>query len=236
MSTSTSAPTPTPTPTPRSVAMTVSILLPIHNGIEFLDESMLSILNQTFTRWELLIGINGHPENSEAYQKAKTCECGRIKVFDFWFLKGKAPTLNELVKHCRGDYVALIDVDDIWHKQKLEIQTTYMYYYDVIGSRCVYFGDVEGVYPGIPVRDISLLDFFKANPIINSSALIRKTLAVWEENGIEDYDLWLKLRRENKKFYNCEEVLVKHRIHRNSAFNAGGGNHMKVADLLRKYQ
>jgi glycosyltransferase involved in cell wall biosynthesis len=214
----------------------VSILLPIHNGIEFLEESVASVFNQTFANWELLIGVNGHPENSQAYQTAKTYECDRIKVFDFWFLKGKSTTLNEMVKRSQYSYVALIDVDDIWHKQKLEIQTTYMYYYDVIGSRCVYFGNVEGVYPTVPIRDISSLDFLKGNPIINSSALIRKTLAHWEENGIEDYDLWLKLRKRNKKFYNCEEVLVKHRIHKKSAFNAGGKNNKQVSSLLKKYE
>ena len=219
---------------------TVSILLPIYNGIEFIEESVTSVLNQTFPHWELIIGVNGHAENSQVYQTAKKYEKpGKIKVFDFCLLKGKANTLNEMMKHSSHscNYIALIDVDDIWHKQKLEIQTTYMYFYDVIGSRCIYFGDIENLGPDIPSGDISRLDFFKANPIINSSALIRKPLAQWESSwdGIEDYDLWLKLRKENKKFPNCVEVLVKHRIHLNSAFNARGNNHKRVPDLLKKH-
>jgi len=42
----------------------ISILMPIYNGIEFINESVPSILQQTYGEWELLIGINGHPENS----------------------------------------------------------------------------------------------------------------------------------------------------------------------------
>ena len=39
----------------------ISILLPIYNGIEFIEESIYSILQQEYTDWELLIGINGYP-------------------------------------------------------------------------------------------------------------------------------------------------------------------------------
>jgi len=49
----------------------ISILMPIYNGIEFINESVSSILEQTYDKWELLIGINGHPPNSEVYQIAK---------------------------------------------------------------------------------------------------------------------------------------------------------------------
>ena len=43
----------------------ISILMPIYNGIEFIDESVGSVLCQTFSEWELIIGINGLPENSD---------------------------------------------------------------------------------------------------------------------------------------------------------------------------
>lgn len=49
----------------------ISILMPIYNGVEFIDESVGSIISQTYTDWELLIGINGHPANSDVYQIAK---------------------------------------------------------------------------------------------------------------------------------------------------------------------
>ena len=70
------------------------------------------------------------------------------------------------------------------------------------------------------------------HPIINSSAIIKKELCYWNNNGIEDYDLWLRLRKQNKKFYNCSEILVKHRIHKKSAFNSKG--HKNLVDPLLK--
>ena len=211
--------------------------MPIYNGIEFIEESVSSILNQTYSQWELLIGINGHPENSDVYKIAKEYEKkseGKIRVYDFHKTKGKSHTLNAMIQFCKYDYIALLDVDDIWHPQKLDVQSQYLNYYGVIGSNCIWFGDRPGVVPLIPVGDITNYDFSLVNPIINSSCIIRKELCYWNENGIEDYDLWLRLRKANKKFFNCKEILVKHRIHNESAFNAKGNNN-KVDDLLKSH-
>ena len=212
----------------------ISILMPIYNGIEFIDESVSSVLRQTYGDWELLIGINGHPPNSDIYIKAKEYEkkSSKIRVYDFYDIKGKSNTLNKMLLLCKYNYIALLDVDDIWHDQKLQVQTGFLGLYDVIGSNCIWFGDREGVVPTIPVGDISNFDFSLVNPIINSSCIIRKNLCHWNENGIEDYDLWIKLRKQNKKFFNYKEILVKHRIHQASAFNAKGNNN-KVGNLLK---
>lgn len=219
----------------------ISILMPIYNGIEFIEESVSSILNQDFDAWELIIGINGHPPDSEIYHVAKKYESSKVRVLDLYRIKGKANALNEMIHYCKHDYVSLLDVDDIWYPNKLSKQMLYMHFFDVIGSKCVYFGDLEGTIPNIPTGNLTKLktDFLKVNPIINSSCLVRKELCYWEDslNGginLEDYDLWLRLWRQGKFFYNCDDVLVKHRIHQSSAFNAKG-NHNMVADLIKKY-
>jgi hypothetical protein len=138
-----------------------------------------------------------------------------------------------MIRFCNYNYVALLDVDDIWHDEKLNVQSQLLNHYDVIGSNCVWFGDRAGIVPPIPVGDISKYDFSSVNPIINSSSIIRKELCYWNSNwdGIEDYDLWIRLRKQNKKFFNCKAILVKHRIHNTSAFNAKG-NDNKVDSLL----
>ena len=199
----------------------ISILIPIYNGVEFIDESVMSVINQTYTDWELLIGINGHPENSSVFITAKEYE-------------NKSNTLNEMIKYCNYDYVAILDVDDIWEPEKLEIQSKLLNIYDVIGTKCVYFGEKNFVL-SIPTGDISNFDFTITNPIINSSSVIRKELCFWVENGIEDYDLWLRLRKMDKKFYNFEEVLIKHRIHNTSAFNSKG-NDLLAQNLVNSYK
>lgn len=215
----------------------ISILMPIYNGIEFIHESVQSILEQTYDKWELLIGINGHLENSEIYKIAKEFEgkSNKIKVIDFYNIKGKSNTLNEMINYCKYNYIALLDVDDIWHSQKLEIQSVLLNSYDVIGSNCIWFGDRPGIVPSIPQHDFSNFNFANVNPIINSSVILRKELCSWIENGIEDYDLWIRLRLKNKRFYNCPQILVKHRIHTTSAFNSGGKNNNMVPDLLKSY-
>jgi len=217
----------------------ISILMPIYNGIEFIEDSVSSIISQTYENWELIIAINGHPQNSNIFLKAKDYESrveedGKIRVYDFYTIKGKSNTLNEMIKYCNFDYVALLDVDDIWQKDKLKIQSEFLGTYDVIGSRCIYFGDKNGIVPQIPLEDISNFDFKIVNPIINSSVIIRKELCKWNENGIEDYDLWLRLRRKNKKFYNCKQILVKHRIHQASAFNSKGHT-QQLSNLMKNH-
>jgi len=213
----------------------ISILIPIYNGIEFIEDCISSVLDQSFTEYEVIIGINGHKENSDVFNIAKEYEkkSTKIKVYDFYTIKGKSNALNEMIKYCSYDYVAILDVDDLWHKDKLKIQIEYLSY-DVIGSRCVYFGD-RNVTPNIPIGDISKFDFLIVNPIINSSSIIRKELCYWNNQSIvvEDYDLWLRLWKQGKKFYNCSEILVKHRIHKTSAFN--NSNNSLVPELRQKY-
>ena len=223
----------------------ISILMPIYNGIEFIDDSVNSIKNQTYENWELLIGINGHSKNSEIYKKALEYEIpDKIKIFDFYDIAGKSNTLNKLITKCNHDHIALIDVDDIWLPEKLKLQINYLNSYDVIGSKCIYFDNNEEKIqtdtdytriPQIPDGDLENFNFLKFNPIINSSAIIKKELCWWNNNIIiEDYDLWLRLKMLDKKFYNLSDILVKHRIHNNSFFNSKGNDKL-VKKLIKKY-
>ena len=224
---------------PSSFDAKISILMPVYNGIEFIEESVSSVLSQTHTNWELIIGVNGHPKGSEVFNIARKYESDhRICVVDLPDVCGKSAALNCMVTMCNGEYVAILDVDDIWHPDKLKKQTRYINLayleYDVIGTKCVYFGNCTDV-PNIPTGDISSYDFMQSNPIINSSCLIRRELCWWDNiKGLEDYDMWLRFRKQNKKFYNCDEILVKHRIHESSAFN--NTNYMAVPKLLERYR
>jgi len=70
----------------------ISILLPLHNGIEFLGDSISSIRNQTYPSWELLIGVNGVEITSEEYrlvknESGKLCDLGNRLEHKRWIIK-----------------------------------------------------------------------------------------------------------------------------------------------------
>lgn len=214
----------------------ITILMPIFNGIEFIEESISSIINQTFQKWELIVGINGHPVGSNVYQIAKQYELksDKIKVLDFYTFTDKSSTLNEMLKYSKYEWICLLDVDDIWLPNKLKSQLPHINQYDVIGTRCKYFGD-KHISPPIPTGDITKFDFIKVNPIINSSCLVKKNLCRWNEKcRVEDYDMWLRLWKDKRRFYNVDSIQVLHRIHQDSAFNSKG-NHLVAKEIIKNY-
>ena len=216
----------------------ISILIPIYNGIEFLEECLLSIINQTYNNWEVIIGINGHPENSNIQtiainiiNKLNINNKYNIKI-NYYSTNGKPNTLNKMVNDSNGNFIAILDVDDYWHPNKLEYQIPYLNNYDIVGTQCKYFGDLNNS-PDIPFGDISNFNIFSFNPIINSSVIIKKELANWNNEYLDDYDLWFKLFYYKKKFYNINKILTFHRIHNNSSFNNNNNNY--VDELKKKW-
>lgn len=223
-------------PPPPSNKPFFSILIPLFNGIEFLEETLLSIQNQTFKDYEILVGVNGHPPNSPTFQNAKGLHVPKLTVYDFPTLQGKAATLNALKEKAQADWIALCDADDLWMPEKLELQKQCIHHFqemDVIGTQCEYFGDMTGS-PTIPVGDISHEDFWKVNPLLNSSVVLKKHLANWNPTNtiLEDYELWIRLRYQKQaKILNVPYVLMKHRIHKTSFFNTN--NAQAVPNLLK---
>lgn len=200
----------------------ISILMPIYNGIEYIEESVSSVLNQTFPEWELIIGINGHPGNSEVYKRALQFSSDKISVMDFPELKGKSITLNKMMEFVKYKSICLLDVDDIWAPEKLMTQIPYIDKYDVIGTNCQYFGE-SNVIPWLFMGEIVESHFSEVNTIINSSCMIntRGRKISWDPvwDGVEDFDLWIRLIKDNWTFFNVNNILVKHRIHKDSFFN-----------------
>jgi teichuronic acid biosynthesis glycosyltransferase TuaG len=201
----------------------ISILMPIYNGHEFFHESYSSILNQTFENWELLIGINGHQKDSNVFAHIKSISASnkKTKIFQFDDIKNKSITLNRLIKECNYDIVCLLDVDDIWKENKLKHQIKYIKKYDVVGTDCKYFGERFNK-PHLPFGLIDKKTFMSYNPIINSSSMFYKKDAFWNEsiNALDDYEMWLRLNKEGKTFYNIQEELCLHRVYSSSFYNS----------------
>ena len=114
----------------------ISILLATYNGEKYIKKSIDSIINQTYTDWELLIGFNGTTDNSK--EVVAQYNDSRIKIFDYGDDKGKSKTLNKLMKEASGEWMAIQDDDDIWLPKKLERQFSNSEGFDVIGTQIMY--------------------------------------------------------------------------------------------------
>ena len=202
-----------------------SVLIPLYNGVEYLKESVKSVKEQTYEEWEIIIGINGHSEESDVVKHALTFQNEKIRV-KHYKTKGKPNTLNDMIKDTRYDNICILDVDDIWLPNKLSIQKDYIDKYDVIGTHCKYFGDND-IVPPLKSGEIYKSDFLNVNNIVNSSVVIKKKDAHWENVVLDDYELWLRLVHDNRTFYNIPEIHVLHRIHKESAFNNSNNEYVK---------
>ena len=98
----------------------ISVLIPIYNGVEFIDESISSVLNQTYTDWEIILGINGHPQNSTVYQTVEKYiynlqfketlllnKSNKIQILDLYQINTKPDALNEMLKYGNSESIAI---------------------------------------------------------------------------------------------------------------------------------
>lgn len=220
----------------------ISILLAVYNGELYLKKSIESILNQSYTDFELLIGFNGTVDESKKI--VSNFNDARIRVFDYGMDSGKSKTLNKLIKEAKGEWLAIQDDDDIWLSNKLVLQFELASKgnYDVIGSK-IFYCDEKEVIIGSPIiasnhNQICLLSRKGYNQIPNTTAIFKKNLVFevkgWNENivGVEDFDFWLKLMKSGAKFKNIDEKLVLHRLHTKSNFNTQRYN---VNSIVKKY-
>jgi len=217
----------------------ITILIPLYNGIEYLPETINSVISQTYTDWRMLIGINGHGDNGGevALQVKELVKSEpRIQVIiQPVDINNKPKSLNNLVSFVKTEWVAILDADDLWLPTKLEEQISIICScdYEIIGTQCEYFGNREGT-PAIPLGSIPRGFTLYVNPIINSSVVFKTKYAQWDEflNIYEDYDLWMKLDYNNVSMFNISKILVKHRIHDTSFFNTKTGS---IDKLKEKY-
>lgn len=205
----------------------ISVLLAVYNGEKYIRKSLDSLLAQTYKDMEILIGFNGTTDSSRdivgGYQD------GRIRVFDYGNDKGKAKTLNRLLKQSTGNWIAIQDDDDIWMPGKLEKQIAYCQDYDIIGTQIEYINEKDETTGNVMLatgdRLIKQKSFQGDNQVANTSAIVRKSsleeVNGWREDvdGIEDFDLWLRLMRKEFRFINLDSVEVRHRLHQRSNFN-----------------
>jgi teichuronic acid biosynthesis glycosyltransferase TuaG len=105
----------------------VSIIAPCFNGERYLDQCLESIFHQTYRNWELVIvddaSVDGSYKRIEEKIKIST---NKIKFIKLRKNVGVSAARNVGLDNAQGKYMAFIDIDDVWEKEKLSIQIASM--------------------------------------------------------------------------------------------------------------
>ena len=98
----------------------VSIIMNCHNGQKFLSDAIQSVINQSFENWELVFYDNFSKDKS--YTILKKFKDKRIKYYKSKKFLNLYAARNQAIIKARGKYIAFLDTDDLWEKNKLKIQ------------------------------------------------------------------------------------------------------------------
>lgn len=235
----------------------VYIVMPNYNGADYLEDSISSVINQTYSNWRLLIVDDHSQDGSRGIIKAFAEEDPRISYVFLPENTGRpAVPRNVGLKRAEGDYIAFIDSDDIWHPAKLEIQLNVMLSAEVdfVATSVCHFMDRNPVPFTISLGDIqsfrvrrySHRDMLLKNRIISGSSSML-TLSVIRENGIffnedrryravEDYLFWLKVLEVVGECVIIDAPLVFYRHSSNSISKQKLSMARKIYMLLREYE
>lgn len=104
----------------------VSIIIPVYNASRFLEETINSIQEQTYSNWEAIFIDDCSSDNSYNLIKKYQKEDKRIKLIKNKTNSGSAVSRNNGIDHAEGDYLCFLDADDKWHPKKIEKQLKFM--------------------------------------------------------------------------------------------------------------
>lgn len=104
----------------------VSIITPSYNSSRFIADTIISVLNQTYRNWELLITDDCSNDNSVDIINSYIKDDSRIKLFKSTQNIGAAAARNISIRNASGKYIAFLDSDDVWNPDKLELQLAFM--------------------------------------------------------------------------------------------------------------
>lgn len=204
--------------------ISVSVIIVTYNRGYLLASAIESILHQNFHSFELIIIDDSSTDNTNDVIKPylKHANVTYIKIPKS---NSIAQARNAAWKYTRGNYVAVLDSDDLWCDElKLAKQFEFLEKNPstvLVGSGAILIGrdgkDIEKVYK--PEIDSEIRKgFLSKNPFFHSSVMYRRAAAInvggYDESILfgEDLDLWLKLGKVGS-LYNLQETLIKYRVH-----------------------
>jgi glycosyltransferase involved in cell wall biosynthesis len=197
----------------------VSVVLPVYNVAAYIQDTIESLLQQTFRDFELIVIDDCSTDDTLARVRANTDS--RLRVLQNPRNLGRAGTDNAALKYVRGEFIAKMDGDDICHPERLARQVAVLEQYpdiNVVGSWMQNFGASTYLnrYPKRPA-DAQVLTLFTL-PTGNPSVMLRTSL--FREQNLhydailrqtEDYDFFARYIKQLRVF-TLQEALIKYRV------------------------
>lgn len=204
----------------------VSVIIPAYNAAPFIAEALNSVFAQDFSDFEVIVVNDGSPDADELEQELARY-LDRI-IYISQENRGPSGARNRAIREARGEYIALLDSDDIWFPEFLSEQLTLLRTdpeISLVYSNAEYFGDtplagrtfMEMTPSQRPVTLEALLSF--RCMVVTSSVVARRQplldVGLFDERftHAEDFDLWLRLAAAGGRIEFTDRVLIRHRVH-----------------------
>ena len=206
----------------------VSVIMTAFCAAPFIDEAITSILNQTYTNFELLIVDDGSTDETWKHIKLLSKGDKRIKAFRLTKNLGPSGASNFAIAKAHGTYIARMDADDIATADRIEKQVAYLKTHPkviLIGGQCDLI-DENGEYIGkkrFPESHDKIVEsLFMINPIQHPTWMFRKSVfdkagITYEREYLVSHDLKILFRLlGHGTFANIPDTILQYRFRPNS--------------------
>ena len=198
----------------------ISIIMPLYNCEKYVEESILSVINQTYSNWELIICDDCSTDSSYSIAKNYAEKDKRIKVLHNEMNSGSAVARNNALDVATGDYVGLLDSDDMYDPSFIEKQLEFIgedkqfvfcsFRRLAANSTTVYTVPDQATYKQILKGScLTPLSVFIKRDLIGDTRFEKDSL-------VEDFVFFLELLKKTDKAIGNKEVLATYRIVENS--------------------
>lgn len=215
----------------------VSIIVPCYKQAHFLDESLQSVLDQTYSNWECIVVNDGSPDNTKE-EASKWCQ----KDDRFKYLEkengGLSSARNAGIKICKGIYILPLDADDILHEHflsKLVPELNENKSLAIVSCYSKFFvNKISNVVKELKPKGNTYQYLLYVNQLVATS-LYRKecweAVGGYDENmkkGFEDWEFWLAIAKQGWKYKIIEEFLFYYRKAKKSMLVNTINNHFEA--------
>lgn len=197
----------------------VSVLTPVYNAAKYLPEMIPSILAQTFSDFEFIIADDGSTDASRRIVQEFASRDSRIQLRTLQHV-GVSHALNEGAKHARGNFIALMDADDVALPTRLASQIAYFSKStaaDICGTCAQHFGNGTDYILWFPESHESICrELLFRCVLLPSSVMLRADILranSFDETFVfNDYELWTRLALQYR-LATLPQILVRYRKH-----------------------